>query len=271
MAVAAVGDLVGPYRLESILGEGGMGVVFRAVRESDGAVAALKVLRFDLAGSSEYLQRFEREGRIAAGLEHEHLVHVFEAGEADGRPFIASRFVEGQSLAQRLEAGPLPLEDVVRAARELGSALDALHRRGLVHRDVKPSNVLLDATGGAALTDFGLARAVADTVLTTTGRVVGTLDYLAPEVIKGEAATPASDVYSLGCVIYECVAGRPPFAHKSLLGTAAAHVEEEPADPCAGRDDAPSGFGWAVCLALAKRPEERPATGRAYARLLAAA
>jgi serine/threonine-protein kinase len=272
VAAPRVGERVGPYRLEGVLGEGGMGVVFRAVHESDGRTVALKILRPELALSRVFLRRFAREGEIASALAHDHLVEVVDSGEAEGRHYLATRYVEGRSLAAWLAAdGPLPLADVVRLAHELGGALDALHRRGLVHRDVKPSNVMVDSEGRSALTDFGVARGTADSVLTSTGLVVGTPDYLAPEVLTGQPAAAASDLYGLGCVIYECVAGRAPFAHRSMFETTRAHIEEEPADPSADRPDASPSFGWAVLLALAKRPEDRPATGRAYARVLAAA
>jgi serine/threonine-protein kinase len=204
------GDLIGGYRLEALLGEGGMGSVFRAVREPAGDVVALKVLRADLAEDDVYVRRFEREGRIAAGLVHPHLVSVLDAGSADGRRYLVTRYVEGVPLSDVLAEGPLSGGSVVRLAAGIGSALDGLHRRGLVHRDVKPGNILVEGDGHSLLTDFGVARGEADSVLTKAGRVVGTVDYLAPEVIRGEPASAASDVYSLGCVVHASLAGRPP-------------------------------------------------------------
>ena len=150
---------------------------------------------------------------------------------------------------------------------EVGAGLDALHAAGLIHRDVKPANIMVDENGAAALTDFGLAKGPAYTVLTRTGRVVGTPHYLAPELIEGSAATPASDVYALGCVAYECVAGSAPFAHLHGFEVPFGHLEETPRDPCEGRS-APSGLGRAVLEALAKDPLRRPPTGTAYAHLL---
>ena len=172
--------------------------------------------------------------------------------------YLASRFVEGETLADQLERdGPVPPQ-LVRIAAELGTGLDALHEAGLVHRDIKPSNVMLGADG-AALTDFGLARGLADSVLTAPGRVVGTLDYLAPEVIRGQTAGPAADIYALGCLLYECVCGSPPFGSRPFAEAAAAHLTEEP-DPCGIRDDLPLAFWDALRHGLAKDPADRPPT-----------
>jgi serine/threonine protein kinase len=261
------GDDVGPYRLVAPLGEGGMGIVFRANRAS-GGVAALKVLRRELSGDETFRRRFEREGRIAAQLDHPHLVEVVDAGEAKGVHYLASRFVEGETLADRLEReGPLPLPDVVRLAAEVGTGLDTLHEAGLVHRDVKPSNVMLGAEG-AALTDFGLARGLADSVLTAPGRVVGTLDYLAPEVIRGEPAGPPADIYAFGCLLYECVCGNPPFGTRPFADAAVAHLSEEPVNPFGAHSELPPALWDALRHGLAKNPADRPPTATAYALMI---
>jgi len=258
------GVRLGPYLLEEALGEGGMGIVFRATRD-DGSVVALKVLRPELSGDEGYRRRFEREGRIASTLSHRHLVEVIDAGEADGWSYLASRFVPGESLAERLDRdGPLPVKDVVRLAAEVGTALDTLHANELVHRDVKPSNVMLAETG-AELTDFGVARGTADSVLTMPGRVVGTVDYLAPEVIRGRPAEPPADVYALACLLYECISGKPPFGTRPFAEAALAHLSEEPLDPCSTRTDIPRNLWTALRQGLAKNPEDRPPTATAYA------
>jgi serine/threonine-protein kinase len=180
--------------------------------------------------------------------------------------------VDGPTLEERLEEECLlPVPDAVRIVAQVAAGLDALHRAGIVHRDVKPSNVMLDAEGDAALTDFGLAKGRAYTVLTSPGQVLGTLDYLAPEIVLGQAATPASDIYALGSVAFECAAGRAPFADRSLLEITGALLSEEPSDPCAERSDAPKDLGWAIVQALAKDPEKRPPTATAYAHILALA
>jgi serine/threonine protein kinase len=265
----AVGDTVGPFRLEAVLGEGGMGVVYRAVRSPDQQRVALKILKPELLGDEVYRKRFLHEARAAQEVQHSHLVPVLEAGEASGQQYLAVAYVEGGTLESLIRtAGPPDLATVVRITAQVGAGLDALHANGLVHRDVKPSNIMLDEDHAAYLTDFGLARGRGYTVLTKPGQVMGTLDYIAPELIKGEPASPASDVYALGCTVHECLAGQPPFAHKARLEAAVAHLEEEPPDPCAGRDDLPSQLSWAVHRALAKDPAQRPPTATAYARML---
>ncbi len=266
------GDRLGVFRLEEILGAGGMGIVFRAVREDEGGTVALKVMRNELSGDETFRRRFEHEARSASEVQSPHLVAVLEAGEADGRCYLACEFVQGRTLEERVrDDGRLPLADVVRMAAEVGAALDALHEAGIVHRDVKAANVLLRDDGTALLTDFGLAKGEAYTVLTQPGQVMGTLDYLAPELIKGDDATPASDVYALGCSMYECLTGTTPFGERSVLQIGLAHLEEEPPDPRRSRPDCPSELAAALLRALEKEPDARPATASAYARDLGAA
>jgi serine/threonine-protein kinase len=264
-----LGERLGPYRLEAVLGEGGMGIVYRAVQEPDGRVVALKVLRSELSGDPTYRRRFSRECRIASTIAHRHLVPVVGAGESDGRPYLASEYVEGRTLAELLAAdGPLPPAAVVRLAAEIATGLDTLHGERLVHRDVKPSNIIVSTAGTAYLTDFGVARSAAATVLTTPGHVVGTLEYLAPEVIRGSTAAPAADVYSLGCVVYECLVGAPPHTGRTFVEVTLAILEADPADPCASRPELPPQLCDVVLQALAKHPAERPPTATAYALML---
>ena len=231
MADLEPGTRLGVYRLEERLGEGGMGVVFRAVREPEGDEVALKVLRAELSADETFRRRFVHEARAAGEVRHKHLVPITDAGEAEGRPYLAVAFVRGRTLEARLaEDGPLAIEDLVRVVAHVASGLDALHAGGIVHRDVKPSNVIIDETGSANLTDFGLAKGRAYTVLTKPGMVMGTLDYLAPEMLRGSEATGASDIYALGCVTFECIAGLAPFADKSMFDLASAHLNLEPPD-----------------------------------------
>jgi serine/threonine-protein kinase len=263
-----IGDALGPYRIDAVLGEGAVGVVYRAAG-ADGQAVALKVLRAELAVDPVYERRFLHEARAAAGIRHRHLVPVLAAGQADGHRYLAVAYVSGRTLGDRIEAeGPLGLDELLRLASEVGAGLDALHEQGLVHRDVKPDNILLDESGSAALTDFGLAKGPAYTVLTKAGQAVGTLDYMAPELLRGVEASPASDVYSLGCVVFECIAGAPPFAGKSLFEVGSAHLAEQPPDPLKSRPDLPAGLSWVVPQALAKDPSDRPRTATMYAHML---
>jgi serine/threonine-protein kinase len=253
---------LGQYELETELGRGAIGVVYRA-RSPDGRVVAVKALSPAVGGDDSFRSRFAREVRVAQEVQSRHLVRILESGEHEGVPYLVLDYVSGGSLADRLRRGPLRLEEMLQLVGEVGSGLDALHRQGLVHRDVKPSNVMLREDGSAALTDFGLAKGAAYTVLTRPGQVLGTLDYLAPELIRGQEATPASDVYALGCVAFECLAGQPPFGDRSLFGVGTAHLEDEPPDP-----PAPPGVAWALRRALDKDPSARPPTATTYAHLL---
>jgi serine/threonine protein kinase len=266
-AALEIGNQLGEYRLVRVLGEGGMGIVFEAVRETDGYTVALKVLRSELVGDDVYRRRLAHEARAASEVRHKHLVPVLGAGEAGGHHYLAMGFVAGRSLRDRISSeGPLELEEIPRLVAGVGAGLDALHAAGLVHRDVKPANIMLAKDGSAMLTDLGLARGRAYTVLTKPGQVMGTLDYIAPELIKGEHASPASDIYALGCTAFECVAGVPPFASKGPFEVAVAHLEESPPDPCAQRPDVPASLSWAVLQALHKDPAKRPPSATAYAR-----
>jgi serine/threonine protein kinase len=264
-----VGHRLGPYRIEGRLGQGGMGVVFRARHDGDGRTVALKVLRDELSADDEYRRRLAREARAAAEVDHPNLAPVLEAGEAGGRVYLAVRYVDGRSLDERLRFdGPLDVAELVRLAADVGAGLDALHRQRIVHRDVKPANILLATDGTAVLSDFGLAKGVAYTVLTKPGQILGTLNYLAPELLRKEPAGPMSDLYSFGCVLFECLAGKAPFAGRSLLRVGMAHLEEEPGDPAAGRTDVPEAVSWTVRQALAKDPARRPTGAGALARML---
>jgi serine/threonine protein kinase len=265
------GDVLGDYRLESELGEGGMGLVFRATRTSDGREVALKVLKLALANDLLFQHRFRQEARAAAEVHEPHLVPIIEASDADGRHYLAVDYVAGGSLTDRIaDKGKLDGPDLVRMVSEIGAGLDALHAAGIVHRDIKPQNILYALDGTAMLTDFGLAKGRAYTVLTQPGQVMGTLDYLAPELIRGEPATPLTDVYALGCVAFECVAGKAPFADKSLFQVGIAHLEEPPPDPSEDRPDISPQVAAALLTALEKDPAARPQSAGAYAELLRA-
>jgi serine/threonine protein kinase len=261
-----VGRSIGPYRLDSVLGEGAVGLVFAATR--NGEQVALKLLRPEHSADSSALARFRREARVARGIDPRHVVPVLDVGESQGVTFLSMPYYEGGSLARRLEKGALGVDETLELAAGLGRGLDELHRRDIVHRDLKPSNVLLDSEGVAALSDFGLARAADSTRLTAEGQIVGTPHYLAPELIEGYEATTASDVYALGCVLYECVTGRPPFAARGAAAIGFAHLIEPPPDPRAFRPELSVELAEAVLLPLEKEPAARPTSGTALARLL---
>ena len=259
---------IGPYRLERLLGEGATGLVYAATRD-DGPDVAVKVLRPERADERTARARFVRESRLAARIESRHVVPILDLGDADGRTFLVMPLYRRGSLAHRLRTlGRLGLDETVELAAQIGRGLDALHDVQILHRDVKPSNVLLGDDGAAALADFGLARATDSTRLTHDGQLLGTPHYLAPELIEGDGATPASDVYALGCVLYECVAGEPPFAGRRPAEIGFAHLIEPPPDPRVLRPDLSADFALALVTALQKDPKSRPTSGTALARML---
>jgi serine/threonine protein kinase len=267
----APGDTVGPYRIDSVLGVGGMGRVYRATAPS-GEDVALKLVKADLARDTVFRKRFDREARIAQRVSHPNLVPVLDTGEENGIPYLTQRFIQGGSLADQIERqGPLSIESALRGVSAVAGALDALHANDLIHRDVKPANILVDEQGVSYITDFGLAKDTQGSLLTRPGQAVGSLDYMAPEQIRGEEVTAATDVYALGCVMCECLSGAPPFADRQGMRVLWAHLQDQPPDPCAKRTDAPPGLGPAVLTALAKDPAERPPTATAYAQAIRAA
>jgi serine/threonine protein kinase len=262
------GEVVGSYRVETILGEGGMGRVYRALGQ-DGRPVALKLVKADLARDSVFRRRFDREADIASRVVHPNLVPIVDRGEHRGIPYIAQQFLSGGSLEQRIERdGKLPLEDSIRVCLEIAGALDALHEAGLVHRDVKPGNILLDEAGVAHITDFGLAKDRQASVLTKPGQALGSMDYMAPEQIRGVDVSAPTDVYALGCVMYECLTGSPPFADRQGMRILWAHLQEEPPDLRTARPDVREDVAWAMSRALEKEPENRPPTASAYARMI---
>jgi serine/threonine protein kinase len=264
-----IGGKVGEYRIESVLGVGGMGIVYRASGPNNERVA-VKLIKEDFAWDETFLRRFRREARIAQTVNNPHVVPVLDTGEHDGLPYLAALFIEGGSLEHRLERkGPLDVPTVVRICAQVADGLEALWAAGMVHRDIKPGNILLDSAENAYITDFGLAKDSQGTALTRPGQALGSMDYMAPEQIRGEQVTAATDIYALGCVIFECIEGRPPFADRGGMQVLWAHLREEPPDPT--RDDIPAEFTQALKLALRKQPSERPSTSVEYARSLSRA
>ncbi len=250
-----IGSELAGYRVEALLGRGGMGVVYRAHDLALDRPVALKILSPELAAEVRFRERFLTESRLAASIDHPNIVPVYDAGEVAGELFIAMRYVEGRDLGQVLREDPPAPERAIAICSQVADALDAAHERGLVHRDVKPSNVLLDSHEHAYLADFGLTRRLADRDrLAAEARSLGTIDYAAPEQIRGEEVDRRADIYSLGCLLYECLTGGPPFQRVSDAAVLFAHLEEE--SPC------PPGLEEVMPKALAKAPDDRYQSGR---------
>jgi serine/threonine protein kinase len=266
-----VGTRFGRYEIDSLIGIGGMGKVYRAIA-SDRTPVALKLVKADLARDEMFRRRFAREARIAQTVRHPHVVAVRDTGEEDGIPYLAAELITGTTLEERLEReGRLAIEATVRICAEVAGGLQALADAGMVHRDVKPANILLDQAGTAYITDFGLAKVSDASVLTRPGQPLGSMDYMPPEQIRGEPVTAAADIYGLGCVAYECLTGQPPFADREGMAVLWAHLQDVPPDVAAERPDVTPELAQAVAAALRKQPEERPATIVAFAQALSAA
>jgi len=261
MSASSVGG--GRYRLERPLGHGGMGSVYLAHDAELDRPVAVKLLAEDLAGDTAFRQRFLREARLAARLSHPNVVAVFDAGEAEGgRPYIVMEYVDGTTLEGR---GPLPPAEAVALAVQACHGLAHAHAAGLVHRDVKPHNLLLRTDGTLKVADFGIARAAEATALTQIGSVLGTAAYLAPEQAAGEEVTAAADVYSLGAVLYELLAGRPPHKPESLADLADPREIRPVSELARG---VPRHVEDAVMRSLARNPAYRPASADELAREL---
>lgn len=265
------GDILGGYRIEHVLGQGGMGVVYSAFEDNLNRRVALKVIVPHVADNAETRQRFIREARTAASIEHPHAVPIHAIGDADGLLYIAMRQIAGPTL-NGVIAREVYLEPVraVRIIEQVADVLDAAHEAGIVHRDVKPQNILLGTHGQlehAYLSDFGLARLMQDTGLTRTGGSLGTPSYMAPEQVRGDKEiTPAADTYSLGCVLFECLTGVTPYARDSSHAVMFAHLNDEPPKASATNTQSPAALDQVIERALAKAPGQRFESAGAFAR-----
>lgn len=269
------GAVIAGYRLEERIGRGGMAVVFRAVDERLGRLVALKILSPGLTADNAFHIRFINESRAAAAVEHPHIIPVYEAGETAGMLFIAMRYVRGgdaRSLLRRL--GPLPADRAWGIISQMAAALDAAHRRGLVHRDVKPGNMLLDTSSGLSgtdltdhvyLTDFGISKQAQSAGLTITGQILGTLDYAAPEQIEGREVDGRTDLYSLACSVFELLGGTPPFRRSQGPALIYAHLSAPPPPVTASRPDLPPATDRVIAKAMAKAAAERYASCTEFA------
>ena len=262
--------LLDRYHLEDRIAAGGMGTVWAAQDERLGRRVAVKMLKDDLAGDSKFVERFRREARAVAALGHPNIANVFDYGEDHGKHFIVMELVDGRDLARLLrEDGPMDPGRAVGIAAQACEALGHAHLAGVIHRDVKPGNVMIGDDDRVKVTDFGIARAQGDSSLTATGSVLGTSHYLSPEQAEGGPIGPSADVYSMGCVLYEMLTGAVPFTGDSPVGIAMRHVSEEVPAPSSLATDVPSTIDDVVAKATAKDPRDRFADGREMAAALA--
>ncbi len=251
-------SLNGRYRLEARIGAGGMSTVYRALDSTLERQVAVKLMNREVASDSDQLERFRREARAVAQLSHPHIVGVIDAGEDDGRPYIVLEYVEGETLKDRIRRlGRLPITEALAYAIEIARALGAAHARHIVHRDVKPQNVLIDEEGSAKVTDFGIARTLEEEGLTADGRVLGTTDYVSPEQALGQHVNGQSDLYSLGVVLYEMLTGEVPFKGENQVAVAMMHVRDEIPDVQFKRPEVSAALAAVVDTATAKTQEDR--------------
>ena len=254
-----VGTVIAGYRIEARIGRGGMGVVYRARHLNLQRQAAVKIIAPDLAESKGFRERFTREARIAAALQHPNIVTVYDAGEVDGLLYLAMQYIQGSDLAATLaNEGRLRPYRAIDVCRQVAAALDAAHEHGLIHRDVKPGNVLIEGRT-AFLTDFGLTKRIegGHTQLTRAGDLVGTIHYVAPEQIEAGQVSARTDVYSLGCLLYHCLTGQVPFVRDTDVAVIYAHLSEDPPRPSRVRPDLPEGLDAVIAKALDKSPDRR--------------
>jgi serine/threonine-protein kinase len=266
-----VGTAIGGYQIESVLGEGGMGKVYCA-SAPDTTRVALKLVKADYARDETFRRRFNREARIAQTVKHPNVVPVLATGEHNGIPYMAQVFIDGTSLDAKIKReGQLDVQTALQICTDVAAGLEALWAAGMVHRDVKPANILISESGQGYITDFGLAKDTQGSLLTLPGQALGSMDYMAPEQIRGEEVNAASDIYALGCVMYESLCGKPPFADVQGMRILWAHLQDPPPDPRGIRPDLSPELTQALMTALEKEADKRPSSAGEYARLLAAA
>ncbi len=264
------GTVVGSYRVEGILGRGGMAVVYSARHIEHGRRVALKLLAEELGDDPEFVERFRREGRLQASLEHLHVIAVYEAGESEYGLYLAMQLVPGPTLATLMQDRALDSARALEVLRQVADALDAAHAAGLVHRDVKPQNVLVGESDDAYLGDFGLTRLGGSSGVTATGKLMGTIAYLAPEVIRGGEAVPASDRYAFAAIAFECLTGTVVYPRRTEAAILFAHTSEPPPRASGRRPELPEALDKVFERALAKDAAERPKSAVALADEIAA-
>src|SRR6202043_2183899 len=275
------GTRLGPYEIQSPLGAGGMGEVYRARDTRLDRTVAVKVLASHLSSSPELKQRMEREARTISSLNHPHICQLYDIGSQDGTDYLVMEFLEGETLAARLSKGALPMNEILRIGIAVAEALAVAHRQGIVHRDLKPGNIMLTQSG-AKLMDFGLAKPLALQTsasgsasapsftaaatlsgpsplspLTTAGTIIGTIQYMSPEQIEGKEADARSDIFAFGAVLYEMVTGKRPFAGKSQISLASSILERDPDPVSSVKPETPSGLEHLMMTCLQKNPDDR--------------
>jgi eukaryotic-like serine/threonine-protein kinase len=262
-----VGELIaGRYELEELVGSGGMSSVYRAHDKLLERTVALKILHEQFTRDDAYVERFRREARAVAQLAHPNIVTVIDRGEQDGRQFIVFEYVDGMNLKELLDQeGPLEPREAIELALQVARGLSFAHENGLVHRDVKPQNVLIDADGRAKVTDFGIAHALDADGMTITGTIMGSSNYIAPEQARGEPVDEQSDIYSLGCVLYELLTGDVPFEGDNFVAVAMRHVNDPVPTVGEVRPDVPPHLDWAIRCAMAKDNDDRFASMSEFA------
>lgn len=261
------GTLIGEIEIERLLGEGGMGKVFLG-RAPEGLVA-VKFMRREHASQRNHQRRFRREADAAAAAVSDHVVSILRTDEWEGMPYLVQPYASGGSLRDRLRDDErMSLAESIRICTEAGLGLGALHENGLIHRDVKPENILFGESDTCLISDFGLVKDPNASMLTVQGQSLGSPYYMAPEQIRGEDVVPATDVYSLACVVFECLVGHSPFSHTSGIKTLWAHLREGPPDACVLRDDLPAAVGSALTKGMAKEIDQRPPTPSRLAGML---
>lgn len=261
-----IGQSIGPYRITAKIGEGGMAVVYKGFQQSLNRYVAIKVLRSELAQDEQFVERFRREALAVAELSHPNILHVYDAGVVQGLYYIVMAYVDGGSLKDVIGQGPMDIEMSVSIAAQMADALDHAHKRGLVHRDVKPNNILITRDGRPLLTDFGIAKAVHESQgLTRTGTSIGTPEYMAPEQIQGQKVDGRTDLYALGIVLYEMLVGWAPFSATTPVASLYKQVNEPPPPLRQANINVPDWLDTVTNKALAKRPQDRYQTGAEFA------
>ena len=264
-----VGERIGDYEIVEVLGAGGMGEVFKVRNTLSGRIEAMKVLHANLAGDKELAERFQREIRVQAALDHPHIARLNTAQlltnqQGANQLVMVMEYVDGESLAQMLQRGPISLTDCIQYSTQVLDALGYAHEHGVVHRDIKPANIMCTRQGVIKLMDFGIARMAQDQKLTDTGKTVGSLHYMSPEQIRGTEPDPRSDIYSFGITLYEMATGKKPFDGASNYSIMSAHLQQQPVPPINIAAGVPEALSQIILMAIAKDAGQRFQTAQAF-------